>query len=110
MKRLPWFLGVVGAAAIAGAGCELLVTFPASEIDGGEMDGAAPDVSTTDTGSMSDTMSPDAPPDVKSDSAHDAPADVSGDKTTPADSPQDVAPDTTGDVKSADAPADSTPG
>jgi hypothetical protein len=119
-KLVMWAsLGAASAAALAGVGCELLVTFPADEIDsgiedgfsseatstdapidgGGGMDGdAQTDVTQKDTSKDAPNISEDAPEgsedalDSGGDSSSDAPVDASTDvpSDTPHDSPKDV--------------------
>jgi len=80
-------LGAAAAMAFVGAGCELLVTFPASEITEGGLDGFTSDSPTgdvqSDTGkpgdSGKDVVTTDGAPDSAEDSATDAGGDAPGD-------------------------------
>ena len=93
------FLGAAGTLTALAGGCELLVTFPASEITEGGVDGFTPlDAPGNDT--RTDTTPPS---DAGKDIATDSPKDVATD--TPVDAPPDVESDVHPDVEH-DAPAD----
>jgi hypothetical protein len=90
------FLGVAGAVATTAMGCELLVTFPASEIDGGP-DGEIPETAPPADVGPRDTQSPDVKPDTAQDAGHDTGTDGKSEGAA------DVASDTPTDTTSKDA-------
>jgi hypothetical protein len=67
LRRAVLFLGLGGGFVLAGMGCELLVTFPASDIDAGP-DGVAPEVG-SDMGT--DTTTHDSGPETSTDAPVD---------------------------------------
>jgi len=101
-KHLGILLSVFLAAAAGAFGCELLVTFPSSEISDGGPDSFFPEGG--DGSSLSDAAA-DAANDAPLDSTADA--DASNDVMTEdvADAPPDAAPDTSGDAP-VDSPSD----
>jgi hypothetical protein len=105
-------LGAASAMAFVGAGCELLVTFPASEIGEGGLDGFTTETSTDAPGSdvTSDSPKPgDAAKEVgQPDTGTDAPEDsptTDAPEDAPVDAPTD-APHDGGTDALTDAPTD----